>query len=253
MSLALAFSCFSRIPVPQVSWSEGNMRFLMAAFPLVGCAVGLIEWLWLQLCGAVGLGTFLTACGIVLIPLGATGAIHLDGFCDVVDALSSCAEPARKREILKDPHVGAFAVIGVASYLILAVGIASELRLTTPAGALLCLGFVLSRLCSSLCTLLVPRSSEEGMLASFQISAEKRPALAIVVVMALLCVAGIVAVAPLPGLALVLCAAVVSCAVMLMARKEFGGMSGDVAGFLVQTLELAFLVVLVVMQKVMML
>ena len=41
-----------------------------------------------------------------------TGSIHLDGFMDVTDAVRSCRDLDRRREILKDSHVGSFAVIG---------------------------------------------------------------------------------------------------------------------------------------------
>ena len=42
-SCAIAFSTYSRLPMPQVAWSERNMRYLLAFFALVGAAVGLAE------------------------------------------------------------------------------------------------------------------------------------------------------------------------------------------------------------------
>ena len=45
----------------------------------------------------------------------------MDGFADTVDALSSCQTRERKLEILKDPHTGAFAVIGCCLYTIYAL------------------------------------------------------------------------------------------------------------------------------------
>ena len=54
-----------------------------------------------------------------LLPLLVTGGIHLDGFLDVADARSSHQSRARKLEILKDSHVGAFAVIAMGCYLLL--------------------------------------------------------------------------------------------------------------------------------------
>jgi cobalamin synthase len=39
-----------------------------------------------------------------------TGAIHVDGFLDTCDAAFSGASPERRREILKDPHHGSFAI-----------------------------------------------------------------------------------------------------------------------------------------------
>jgi adenosylcobinamide-GDP ribazoletransferase len=40
-------------------------------------------------------------------------ALHLDGFMDTCDALLGGSSPQERRRILKDPHVGAFAVVGV--------------------------------------------------------------------------------------------------------------------------------------------
>jgi len=33
--IVLAFSVFSRIPVPEVAWDEENMRYMICALPLV--------------------------------------------------------------------------------------------------------------------------------------------------------------------------------------------------------------------------
>lgn len=43
-SCAIAFSTYSRIPMPQVEWNEANMRHTLAFFPLVGAAVGAVFW-----------------------------------------------------------------------------------------------------------------------------------------------------------------------------------------------------------------
>jgi len=58
--------------------------------------------------------------GLVLAvyPFLAAGFIHLDGYMDVTDAVKSCRSLERRREILKDSHVGAFAVIGIALLLL---------------------------------------------------------------------------------------------------------------------------------------
>jgi adenosylcobinamide-GDP ribazoletransferase len=50
-SIVVAFSMFSRIPMPKVDWKPENMRYALAAFPLVGCVIGLALWGWAWLCG----------------------------------------------------------------------------------------------------------------------------------------------------------------------------------------------------------
>ena len=53
------------------------------------------------------------------LPVLVSGGIHTDGFIDTVDALSSYGDKEKKLEILKDPHTGAFAIIGAIMYYLL--------------------------------------------------------------------------------------------------------------------------------------
>ena len=105
---------FSAVPVPQFEWNEKNMRYAMCAFPLIGLVIG---GLW-SLCGALPLPALVKAGGFCLLPVWVTGGIHLDGYADTCDALSSYGDREKKLEILKDPHCGAFAVIRLCSYFL---------------------------------------------------------------------------------------------------------------------------------------
>ena len=122
---------YSALPMPQFAWDQRNMRCAMAAFPLVGVFCGAAVWLWAWLCGVLEFGPVLTGAGIALAPVVITGGIHLDGFCDTVDALASHQDRKRKLEILKDSHCGAFAVIATASYLVFLAALCSELPTDT--------------------------------------------------------------------------------------------------------------------------
>ena len=39
---AVAFAMFSALPVPKIEWNERNMRYAMAAFPLIGAVIGAV-------------------------------------------------------------------------------------------------------------------------------------------------------------------------------------------------------------------
>ena len=242
-AIVAAFSLFSAIPMPQIRWDESATRYMMAAFPLVGVVIGALVTLWWQLCAILGFGPLPVGAGAALIPLVVSGGIHMDGLADVVDAQSSHAEPARKREILKDPHVGAFAIIGVCGYLIAYVALASEVRAPL-LPALACVP-VVSRCLSGLATVSFRTSTDQGMLASERSSADTRVVrivllaeLAAVVVTLLCCDAWVGA--------LVLAAGVGSLAyVRWLAQSQYGGMSGDLAGYFLQVAELAMLAVIV--------
>ena len=79
-SCAIAFSTYSRIPMPQVEWSEENMRHTLAFFPLVGVAVGAVFWGVDTLCGLLEAGQILRAALLTAVPAVVTGGIHLDGY-----------------------------------------------------------------------------------------------------------------------------------------------------------------------------
>ena len=50
-TIGVAFAMFSALPVPRIDWNERNMRYAMAAFPLIGAVIGA---LWC-VCGALPL------------------------------------------------------------------------------------------------------------------------------------------------------------------------------------------------------
>ena len=229
------------------------MRYCMCFFPLIGLVIGLCLWVWAWLCGALGFGSVLRGAGIALLPLAVTGGIHMDGFADVVDAQSSHAEPDRKRQILKDPHTGAFAIIGVASYLLLYAALATEVATGWRACLLLACLHWMSRCTSGIATVAFPRSSKTGMLAAFGDSAHKRACLAVLAA-EWLAGAAVMLWASLPvgaGMALA-CALALAC-LHRFAMTQFNGMSGDLAGFLLQVAELAMLACLVVLGRLVML
>lgn len=264
-SCALAFSCFSRVPMPQVAWTEDALRTMLCFFPLVGVVIGVAEWVWLALCGALGFAPVLVGAGLALVPALVTGGIHLDGFCDVVDAQASHAEPARKREILKDSHVGAFAVIGVAGYLLMyaalgadatqlagapAHGAAALAAACVPACLLGC-GHVQARCLSGLATAVFPKNAGRGMLAAFHDAAGKR-AVPVTLAAEYVVFVGIACVLNREiGIVMAACGLVSLGALHRFARRQFGGMSGDLAGWFLQVAELAMLAGAVVCLHVM--
>ncbi|MEG1774357.1 MAG: adenosylcobinamide-GDP ribazoletransferase, partial [Oscillospiraceae bacterium] len=104
--LCAAFAMYSALPTPQIAWGGDSLRWALACFPLVGAVLGGLFWGWGWLASWLGLGAPLTAAVWLCLIVGVSGGIHLDGFCDTVDALASHQPAARKLEILKDSHVG---------------------------------------------------------------------------------------------------------------------------------------------------
>ena len=126
-SLAIAISMYSKIPVPTVDWNEKNMKYAMCFFPVVGVITGILQFgIGYALLEYTSCGKFFFAAVMSLIPVLVTGGIHLDGYADTIDAISSYGDREKKLQILKDPHTGAFAVIGLCVYFVAVLALWSE-------------------------------------------------------------------------------------------------------------------------------
>lgn len=249
-SVDMAFSTFSRVPMPKVEWKQENQRYLLSSFPLVGVFIGLVLAAWWALCKWLSFDSILFAAGVTLLPLLISGGIHLDGFCDTVDALSSHASPERKREILKDPHVGAFAVIGVSAYLLATFALATELVGDSGSIYVLFLLPAMSRTVAGYVSV-ASKSSGKGMLSSMRDSAPEGTAQQALTIWFVVLAVSMLAISPFAGLFVVLAVALSGWLVSRMAARQFGGMSGDLSGFLVQVGEMAMLCALMLTQRVM--
>ena len=242
-SAVIAFSTYSRLPMPQVEWSDENRRYSMCFFPLVGVVIGGLIWLWLCVCGWLELNALVKGAVGAVIPLMVTGGIHMDGFMDTTDALASWQPKEKKLEILKDSHVGAFAVMHCAAYLLLAAALYSEAEATQ--GPLLCCVFVLSRAMSAWTLTVFRNARPNGMLDAFARAARKRAVTVSGIVYALICLA----VWSVIGgwIALPCCCAAVLCAAAYrhMAYGRFGGVTGDLAGWFLEVTELCLTAVIV--------
>ena len=107
----MSLGMFCRIPLPFHIWDEKYAALMISAFPLVGLVIGVLWWLVGVLLIALGIPLILTGAFLALTPFLIAGFIHLDGYMDTSDALLSCRQLEDKLRILKDPRVGAFAVI----------------------------------------------------------------------------------------------------------------------------------------------
>lgn len=243
-SLAIAFATYSRIPMPKADWSEENRRYSLCFFPLIGLAIGAAMAGWLWLCDVLDMGSVLRGCVAALIPLLITGGIHMDGFMDTCDALASWQPKERRLEILKDSHAGAFAVIGCCVYLMLSAGLLSEMTANLALPLALC--FVASRAASAATSVSFTSARADGMLRSFTKTAQRRAVMAASGAYLALCFIGCL----LSGwLAACLCTAAVLGSVLYykkMAYAQFGGVTGDLAGWLLQVTELALMAVMVI-------
>lgn len=248
-SIFLAFALYSRIPVPQAKWNEKNMRYCICFLPLVGVVIGAVQYGAFFLLDKISAGPVFRGAVLAALPVLLSGGIHMDGFMDTCDAIHSWKGREERLRILKDPHTGAFAVLGCAVYLLLFAGIWSEACTMLSAkteeragGAApllfsLCLCFVLSRAMSAFAALVFPKAKKEGLLRQETDPAAPGAAAAMGLV-SLIVFLVLVMTGGIPGM----CAAVTALVVFVYyhhtAVKLFGGTTGDLAGWFLQLCEL---------------
>ena len=106
------------------------------------------------------------------IPLLITGGFHVDGFMDTMDAVHSYQPKEKKLEILKDSHIGAFAVIMLAAYGMVYLAALSEIE-NRELEKIMCSGFFLSRCLCGISAVSFPLAKKEGMLYAAADSSQK--------------------------------------------------------------------------------
>ena len=250
----VAFSIYSKIPMPRFNWESEDMKYHLCFFPWVGAVIGGSEWLWYFLCKQreLGMGAYVSIA--IVIPILITGGFHLDGFMDSCDALHSYQDKEKKLEILKDPHIGAFAVICLAGYFLLAAGALSILydasRLETTflfedwrGVAVLCMSFFLSRALSGISVVTMPGAKKKGMLQTFSDTAGKKTVLILLILQLVLTAVIAILLNPIMGAVLLASAGLVFAYYHHVSMKQFGGITGDLAGYFVALTELVILCV----------
>lgn len=110
----MAWGNFTAIPCPYRKWHEEARRGMLCMLPLVGAVLGCaVAVLW-ALLDFIGAPAVLTGAMVTAAYFMMTGFIHIDGFMDCSDAIMSRRpDMAERQRILKDPSVGAFAVVSV--------------------------------------------------------------------------------------------------------------------------------------------
>ena len=154
-ALGMCQSMFCALPFPWHGWEEKARDKMLCCLPVIGLEIGLLWWgiglliFWLELPG------LLSAAVVCAAPYCLTGFMHLDGFMDVTDAVRSYRSLERRREILKDSHVGSFSVIAMGLLLVMQLSACSALCTLTQLRALLLIPAV-SRCCSVLAITCLP-------------------------------------------------------------------------------------------------
>ncbi|WP_294430718.1 adenosylcobinamide-GDP ribazoletransferase [uncultured Treponema sp.] len=248
---------FSAVPMPRIEWNQKNMRYMMCAFPFVGALIAFFCAIWLfwgwRLFAVFGknLSPHILALGLTLIPILISGGIHIDGFMDTCDALASHASREKKLEILKDSHSGAFAVLGCVIYFLSFYIISLELctrflnfhmdfRFLLPILSV----FLFSRFFSALAVATFPIAKDSGLVHTFSTSTAKLFTALFCEIMIFIISITLIFFCGRNGILPLFSSLAAFLFYYLLTKQNFGGITGDTAGWFVQISELAGLAVL---------
>jgi len=247
-SFIIAFSMYSKIPMPMIKWKEEDMKYVFCFFPLIGVITGGSIFAWNVLCLHFDLPEILRVFISASIPIIVTGGIHIDGYMDTMDAFHSYRDRQKKLEILKDPHIGAFSVIMLLLYGSVYIGALSVIKDTK---VLACLGIVqiLSRGLSAFLAVTL-KSAKEGTLNLFMNNSSKIVVRVVIIAQIILCITGMFFLDAIIAVIVTITSLLTVIFYYLKTKKEFGGITGDTAGYFVVIFEGASLTTMAIFEIV---
>ena len=227
-------SMFCALPFPCCKWKEEARSKMLLFLPAVGLEIGFLWFLMNGLLKYAEVPKLISGLIMCALPYLLTGFIHLDGFMDVTDAIGSYRTLERRREILKDSHVGAIAVIWCVFLILAGFAFFASVPEDANAGCLILIP-VVSRCCSALAVLnLKPMGSSQ--YANRLEAAPKWHTVVLVMIMAGCVVAGIII---WGKYGFVLLGGVLGYAVSLYrSYRSLQGMNGDISGYCLTISEL---------------
>lgn len=240
--LMLALSLLTTLPVGR--WLPTRIRRIdqgrsVVCYPLVGLLIGVA----LVIAEGVfrGAPPLLAAMLLLAVWVGVTGALHLDGLADCVDAgFAGHGDAGRILTVMKDPAAGPVAVTMIA--IVLLAKFAALATLLAQGGSIVGLLLAVPMLARAAAAALMATTAyrrDEGIARD---QAATRPRGAIALVLAVVIVAGALALPLGLWTLLALLAAVIVWGWRRIWQRRIGGYTGDVAGALIELTETAALV-----------
>lgn len=246
----MAWGNFITLPCPYKRWDSNLKNMMLAMLPGVGVVVGV---LWMALYAAVDwlvLPPMITSLIMIYYIFAVCGFMHMDGFMDCNDAIMSRRPLEDRQRILKDSLVGAFAVV-TAVFLILAWFAAMTTVIAN--NVLNAIEFnllaipVVSRGVSGLHVLTCKPIGHSQYVKDYEDKARNKYRVAVVLqVIAVVAVAAVLGGDPATTITVSLVEAAACVIAIGYARKNLGGMSGDIAGYGICISELAAMLTLAV-------
>ncbi len=240
---------FTRLPVPAPTEMDATVAGRgLALAPLAGAAIGLVSGALLLVTGVDLIARLLSATLVVALAAWITRGLHWDGLADVADGLGSGAPPDHAREIMRRSDIGPFGVLVLGFTVALQVLSLAQLPAGAPALAAWVLAVTMGRLAVVVACGPWARAARADGLGAMVIGSVTPARLVVAGVVSAVVAVAAAGAGPLPWPTALLWGPLAAVGVALglgwLARRRFGGSTGDVLG---ATVELATVAVLLVL------
>ena len=162
---------------------------------------------------------------------------------DTIDALSSWGDKEKKLQILKDSNSGAFAIIGMGCYLLCNIALWSEASVEML--PLISCGYVLSRALSGYSVVTFQTAKNSGLAKTFQDAAQKNRVKMTMYCWIVISTGCMLVYNSKNAIILFMAGVLFFQYYKILCKKQFGGITGDLAGYFLQVFELLMLGVIV--------
>lgn len=226
---------FTRLPVPGTLGQDASaLAKAMRYFPAIGLIVGALAGL------AFAVTTFfwpktLAVLAAMATAMLVTGALHEDGWSDMVDGFGGGRDRERVLAIMRDSNIGSFGAVGLGMLLLVRFFALIEVDMLLVPVALIA-GHAVSRLCSTGVFHLLDYARADGKAKPFTDKLGKND-LVFAAVTALL---PVLLLSPLQSLPALLFAAAATGWLWRLFKRRLGGYTGDCLGAVQQLAEVAF-------------
>ena len=244
-SFLLALQFLTVIPLKIKRVDEKRIVSSMIYFPLIGMLLGAVLVALNYFSSLLSLP--LIAVNIILVISLAilTGGMHLDGLSDTLDGFASGRGKEGILDIMRDSRIGAMGALGVFSILLLKLAFlySIDMDFKVPALILMC---GLSRWSLVFCSFLFPYARKDGKARIYVQGVNFK----ILILAAVITLAGAIVFGRLKGIIVFLVVTTITYLAGKFINKKISGITGDTLGALCELNEVAVLVSIVILNKI---
>jgi adenosylcobinamide-GDP ribazoletransferase len=237
-----AFNLLTTLPFPlPKDWQAGDSGRSAGWYSFVGLCIGALVAGSLFLF-RIFFSNMASAALSLAIWVMLTGGLHLDGLADCFDGMFHASDPEHRLQIMRDPHIGAFGVIGLVLILLLKFSLLSSIS-----SNYFPLSILLSASFARWCVVLAGKQSlarSDGMAADFASGLQTQS-----VILSALIPLGLVVWLGKIGLLAAGLGWLTAFIILGIAKRNLGGVTGDVFGLIVELVETTMLLAFTIISK----